>query len=142
MKIMNVEDTFSQTWKCLLSLVTLHSKCFYWCHILFNTIKTLLHYVPTNSIRRQAQRSGIFTHTHKSFLVVKNYCTCTCADALQFIKALSTCSLDKFLNALIVNGNKYLAMLGFDILTLFVIRYWYFDRLITNILTKVRNISP
>ena len=66
MKIVNVEDTFSKTWKCSLSLVTLHSKCFYWCHILFNTIKTLLHYVPTNSIRRQAQRSGIFTHTKVS----------------------------------------------------------------------------
>ena len=52
MKIVNVEDTFSKTWKCLLSLVTLHSKCFYWCHIILNTIKTLLHYVLSNSTRR------------------------------------------------------------------------------------------
>ena len=52
MKIVNVEDTFSQRWKCLLSLVTLHSKCFYWCHVILNTIKTLLHYVLSNSTRR------------------------------------------------------------------------------------------
>ena len=64
MKIVNVEDTFSQTWKCLLSLVTLHLKCFIDA-IFYLTLLKLYCIMYYRTLLDGKPNGRVFSHTQK-----------------------------------------------------------------------------